>query len=320
MKAIRVHQFGPPEIMKLEEAADPRPDRGEVVVKLFAVGVNPVDTYIRSGLYTTRPDLPYTPGMDGAGLIESVGEKITKVAVGDRVYIWGSITGSYAEKTKCLESQVHPLATHLSFEQGAGVGVPYSTAYHALFHRARAVPGNFILVHGASGGVGTAAVQLARASGMKVIATAGTAEGRKSAIEQGALYAVDHRDPLHLKETLAITGGRGVDVILEMLANVNLGSDLPVLAENGRVVVIGSRGKVDIDPRDLMSRNGSILGMAVLMAPEQEREAIYSALGAGLDNRTLTPIVGKIMPLANASMAHHEVMEASAHGKIVLKP
>ena len=258
--------------------------------------------------------------MDGAGVIESVGEKITKVAVGDRVYIWGAITGSYAEKTKCLESQVHPLPMRLSFEQGAGVGVPYSTAYHALFHRARAVPGDFILIHGASGGVGTAAVQIARASGMQVIATGGTAEGRKLAIEQGAHYAIDHRTPIHLKDTLDITGGQGVDVILEMLANVNLGNDLPVLAKNGRVVVIGSRGKVEIDPRDLMGRNGSILGMAVLMASERERAAIHSALGAGLDNGTLTPIVGKIMPLANAPKAHHEVMESSAHGKIILKP
>jgi NADPH2:quinone reductase len=320
LKAIKVQQFGPPEVMKVEEVADPRPGKGEVVVRLFAAGVNPVDTYIRGGLYAVNPVLPYTPGMDGAGVIESVGEEITGMTVGDRVYIWGTLTGAYAEKVKCLGYQIHPLPERLSFEQGAGVGVPYSTAYHALFHRAKAVPGDFILVHGASGGVGTAAVQIAKAAGMKVIATGGTDEGRKLAIDQGARYAVDHRDPLHLQQVMDITGGRGVDVILEMLASVNLGSDLPVLAENGRVVIIGSRGKVEIDPRDLMGRNGTILGMVVLMVSEPERKAIYAALGAGLENGTLTPVVGKILPLADAPLAHHEVMESSAHGKIVLRP
>ena len=306
--------------MKIDDVADPRPGKGEVIVRLFAAGVNPVDTYIRAGLYTGKSVLPYTPGMDGAGVIESVGEGITGMTVGDRVYIWGTISGSYAEKAKCLVSQVHPLPERLSFEQGAGVGVPYSTAYHALFHRARAIPGDFILVHGASGGVGTAAVQLARASGMKVIATGGTDEGRKLAIDQGAHYAVDHRDPLHLQQVMDITEGSGVDVILEMLANVNLGNDLPLLAENGRVVVIGSRGKVEIDPRDLMGRNGAILGMVILMASEQERKAIYAALAAGLETGTLNPVVGKILPLADAPQAHQEVMESNAHGKIVLQP
>lgn len=305
--------------MKIDEVADPRPGKGEVIVRLFAAGVNPFDTYIRAGLYAGKSVLPYTPGMDGAGVIESVGEGITGMTVGDRVYIGGTISGSYAEKAKCLVTQVHPLPERLSFEQGACVGVPYSSAYHALFHRARAIPGAFILVHGASGGVGTAAVQLARASGMKVIATGGTDEGRKLAFGQGAHYTVDHRDPLHLQKVMDITGGSGVDVILEMLANVNLGNDLPLLAENGRVVVIGSRGKVEIDPRDLMGRNGTILGMAILTASEQERRAIYAALAAGLENGTLNPVVGKIVPLADAPQAHQEVMESNAHGKIVLQ-
>ncbi len=320
MKAIKVQQFGPPEVMKVEEVEDPRPGNGEVIVRLFAAGVNPVDTYIRAGLYAGKPVLPYTPGMDGAGVVESVGEGTTGPTAGDRVYIWGTLTGAYAEKAKCLVSQVHPLPDRLSFEQGASVGVPYSTAYHALFHRAKAIPGDFILVHGASGGVGTAAVQIARAAGMKVIATGGTDAGRKLAIDQGAHHVVDHRDPLHLQQIIDITGGRGVDVILEMLANVNLGNDLPLLAESGRVVVIGSRGKVEIDPRDLMGRNGTILGMVVLMASELERKAMQAALGAGLENGTLTPVVGKIMPLADAPLAHHTVMESSAHGKIVLQP
>jgi NADPH2:quinone reductase len=319
MKAVRVQQFGPPEVMKIEEVDDPRPEQGEVIVRLSAAGINPVDTYIRAGLYAAKPALPYTPGMDGAGIIESVGEGVKGMSAGDRVYIWGSLTGSYAEKVRCMQSQVYRLPERLSFEQGAGIGVPYSTAYHALFHRAMAIPGDFVLVHGASGGVGTAAVQIARAAGMKVIATGGTDEGRKLAFEHGAHHVVDHRDPLHLQQVMDITGGRGVDVILEMLANINLGNDLPVLAENGRVVVIGSRGKVEIDPRDLMGRNGAILGMIVLKASGREREAMHASLGAGFENGTLSPVVGKIMPLADAARAHHEVMESRGYGKIILR-
>jgi NADPH2:quinone reductase len=306
--------------MRLEEVEDPIPGRGEVVVKLFAIGVNPVDTYIRAGLYAVKPALPYTPGMDGAGVIESIGDGVTKVAIGRRVYFGGTITGSYAEKAICTESQVHPLPEQISFEQGAGVGVPYATAYHALFHRAKSIAGEVILVHGASGGVGTAAVQIARASGMTVIATGGTEEGRKLALDQGAHHAVDHRDPLHLQQIMNITGGRGVDVILEMLANANLGNDLTLLAENGRVVVIGSRGKVEIDPRNLIGSCGTILGMTILRASDREKTAIYAALGAGLDNGTLKPIIGKTLTMVDAPRSHREVMESSAHGKIILLP
>lgn len=306
--------------MKLEEIEDPIPGSHEVVVKIFAIGVNPVDSYIRAGLYAVKPALPYTPGMDGAGVIESLGAGVTKVAIGERVYFGGTVTGTYAAKAICTESQVHPLPERISFEQGAGVGVPYATAYHALFHRAKSIPGEFILVHGASGGVGTAAVQIARAAGMIVIATGGTEEGRKLALDQGAHHAVDHRDSIHLQQTMNITGGRGVDVILEMLANANLGNDLTLLAENGRVVVIGSRGKVEIDPRNLMGSNGNILGMIILKASDREKAAIYAALGAGLDNGTLKPIIGKTLTLADAPQSHREIMESSAHGKIILLP
>jgi NADPH:quinone reductase len=318
MKAIRVQEFGLPEVMKLQEVEDPKPGKGELAVRLHAAGVNPVDTYIRSGQYPLTPAMPYTPGMDGAGIVEAVGEGVTGFSVGDRVYIGGTLTGSYAEKALCLESQVHPLPDHISFEQGAAIGVPYSTAYHALFHRARAVAGEVLLVHGASGGVGIAALQLARTAGMKVIATAGTEEGRKLALEQGAHHAVDHRNTEHTAEILNITGKHRVDIILEMLANVNLGNDLPLLAEHGRVVLIGSRGKVEIDPRELMGRNADILGMVILRATEREKSIIFAALTAGLENATLRPVVGKRFPLADAAIAHHEVMESSARGKIVL--
>ena len=155
MKAIRIHEFGPPEVLKLEEVPDPKPGPGQVVVKIHAVGVNPVETYIRSGIYP-KPPTPFTPGADGAGVIEAVGEGVTRVKVGDRVYTAGSLTGTYAEKALCKETQVRHLPQRASFAQGAAMFVPYGTAYRSLFQRAHAAPGEVVFVHGASGGVGIA--------------------------------------------------------------------------------------------------------------------------------------------------------------------
>lgn len=320
MKAIRVHEFGPPEVMKLEEAADPRPGRGQVAVRIKAAGVNPVDTYIRSGAYARRPALPYTPGADAAGVVEEVGEGVTRISAGSRVFVSGTATGAYAGLALCEESQVHPLPDHVTFAQGAGVYIPYATAYRALFQRAQARPGETVLVHGASGGVGTAAVQLACAAGLSVVGTAGTERGRDLVRAQGADHVLDHRLAGHLDAVSAITAGRGVDVVVEMLANVNLDKDLQVLATGGRVVVVGSRGRVEIDPRGIMSHQASVLGMMLLTIAEADKVEIFAAISAGLRSGTLQPVVGSEIPLAEAARAHHQIMETPAYGKIVLVP
>lgn len=320
MKAIRVHEFGEPEVMRVEEVEDPRCGPGQILVKVQAVGVNPVDTYIRGGFYAIKPALPYTPGSDASGAIEVIGEGVNRFNIGDRVYIAGTITGAYAEKALCFESQVHSLPPAITYPQGAALNVPYSAAYRALFQRARAVPGETVLVHGASGGVGIAALQFSKAAGMTVIGTAGTEQGRKLAAEQGARHVLDHRKPDHFEEILKRTENRGVDVILELLANVNLGKDLGILAKAGRVVVIGSRGKVEIDPRDAIGREASILGMSVFNATDPERASIHAAIGAGLKNGTLQPVISQEMPLSDAPRAHHRIIEATALGKIVLVP
>jgi len=320
MKVIRVNEFGAPEVMKLEDTKDPVPGKGEVIVKIHAAGVNPVDTYVRSGLYPLKPALPYTPGMDGAGIVQSVGEGVSRMKAGDRVYIAGTVSGSYAEKTICKESQVHQLPEKISFSQGAAIGVPYGAAYRALFQRAGAVPGEVVLVHGASGGVGIAAVQLARASGMQVIGTAGTDKGRSLVKGQGAHHVFDHHVPDYMEELFKLTGGKGVDVVVEMLANINLGKDLGILARGGRVVIVGSRGTVEINPRDAMSRDAAILGMVLFNASESEMVSIHAALGAGLESGTLRPVTGKELPLAEAPRAHREIMESGAYGKLVLIP
>ncbi|HEU4754335.1 MAG TPA: NADPH:quinone reductase, partial [Armatimonadota bacterium] len=320
MKAIRVHEFGPPSVLQLEELPDPQPAPGQVVVRVRAAGVNPVDTYIRAGSYARKPVLPYTPGTDAAGIVERIGDGVTNVRPGDRVYTAGSISGTYAELALCHAEQVQPLPENISFSQGAGVFVPYATAYRALFQRARAQAGETVLVHGATGGVGTAAVQLAHAHGLTVIGTGGTEEGRELVRQQGADHVLDHHAPGYLEQLMQLTDGRGVDLVLEMLANVNLGKDLTVLAQGGRVVVIGSRGTVEINPRETMAREAAVLGMMLWGATEKELAGLYAALHAGLANGTLRPIVGREFPLAEAPRAHEAVMEPGAAGKIVLVP
>ncbi len=320
MKAIRVGEFGGPENLRLQDLPDLKPGPGEVVVRVRAAGVNPVDTYMRAGTYPRKPPLPYTPGTDGAGTVEAAGEGVKRVAIGQRVYTAGSLTGTYAEQALCEEGSLFPLPANASFSQGAAMHVPYATAYRGLFHRAQARPGETVLVHGATGGVGVAAVQLARAAGLRVIGTAGSDRGKKLALAQGADEVLDHKAPNHFDQALALTGGHGFEVILEMLANVNLAKDLTILAPKGRVVVIGNRGTIEINPRDAMMRDGSILGMSLWNASSEDLFSIHSALVAGLENGTLRPVIGQEIPLADAARAHIAVMEPGAYGKIVLIP
>lgn len=320
MKAIRVHETGAPEVMRLEEVPDPRPEAGEILVRIRAIGVNPVDTYLRAGSQGYRPELPYTPGRDAAGEVEAVGPGVEGRAPGDRVYISGTLTGAYAEKALCRAEQVRPLPENVSFAAGASLGVPYATAYHALFQRAGALPGEVVLIHGASGGVGTAAVQWAAAAGLTVVGTAGSERGRELVIGQGATAALDHHDPGHLEEARKLAGERGIGVIVEFLANVHLAGDLAVLGQGGRIVVVGSRGKVEIDPRDLMGAGGAVLGLLLLKAGRKQLAAIDAAIQSGLRTGTLRPVIGRQLPLAEAARAHHAVMEEPAYGKIVLMP
>ncbi len=319
MKAIRVQEFGGPDVLQVEDVPDPQVGPGQVLVRVEAVGVNPVDAYIRAGGYGKRP-LPYTPGSDAAGAVQAVGEGVTQIDEGDRVYLAGTITGAYAALALCGAAQVRPLPDRLSFAQGAGVHVPYYTAYYGLYLRANALPGETLLIHGASGGVGLAATQMAVAAGLTAIGTAGSEVGRRLVSEQGAQHVLDHTQEGYLDAIKTLTGGKGAALVLEMLANVNLARDLGVLAPGGRVVVIGSRGPVEIDPRQTMARNLSILGMSLANATEAETTRLHAAIGAGLANGTMTPVVARTFGLAEAARAHEAVMAAGAAGKIVLLP
>jgi NADPH2:quinone reductase len=318
MKAIRVHEFGGPEVLRLEDVPDLHAGAGQVMVRVKAAGVNPYDTYMRLGTYAIKPPLPYTPGSDAAGIVDSVGEGVAGYAPGDRVYVGGTLTGAYAEQTLAEPWQVHPLPPNVSFVQGASVNVPYGTAFRALWQVARAKAGETVLIHGATGGVGVAGVQLARAAGLTVIGTGGTKRGCELVTTQGAHRVLDHHAPGYLDELMKLTLGRGVDVILEMLANVNLAKDLGVLAPRGRVVVIGNRGNIEINPREIMRREAAVLGMMLWNASHQDLASIHAGIVAGLENGSLRPVAGREMPLAAAAQAHRAVMEPGAYGKIVL--
>ena len=341
MKAIIVREFGPPEVMKLEEIETPRPTSTQVLVRVHAVGVNPVETYIRSGNYPSVPVLPYTPGKDAAGVVESVGESVTKWKTGDRVYTAQSMTGTYAEFTLCDEIDLGRLPDNVSFEKGAGIWTPYATSYRALFQKAGAVKGETVLIHGASGGVGIAAVQWAKNAGLTVIGTASSDEGRKLVAEQGADVVMDH-----LSEPPAVAGGLTrayseagqrfldklqppataggsdlrVDVIIEMLANVNLQKDFEVLAMFGRICVVGNRGSLDFNPRAIMGKDATVTGMALYNAPQAAFDEIHDAIYKGLSAGCLNPIVSRTFPLEKADEAHHAVINDKAAGKIVLIP
>ncbi|MBN8704238.1 MAG: NADPH:quinone reductase [Bacteroidetes bacterium] len=320
MKAILVSQPGDSSVMKLVELPQLTPKAGEVLIRVKAAGVNPVDTYLRAGIQGYNPACPYTPGIDLAGIIEEVGDGVVTLKVGDRVYAAGNLTGSYAEFALARATQVFELPENLSFAQGATLHVPYGTAYRALNQKGFAKPGETVLVHGGTGGVGIATIQLARWQGLQVIASAGSSGGASLLKSNGAGAVVDHTDPDHFASIMHITEGKGVDIIIEMLANINLGKDLTLLKTFGRVVVVGSRGPVEINPREIMSRDATITGLALRNATDGDFRAIHLALIDGFRMGNLKPVIAHEFPLDDAAKAHDIISNSRAMGKIVLIP
>ncbi len=319
MKIIEVSEFGGPEVMQLVEKPAPQPAGGEVLVLVKAVGINPVETYIRAGTYPLLPELPYTPGGNVAGIIERCGPGVGDWKEGDRVYSAATLSGAYAEKALCSTGQIFRLPDELTFSQGAALGVPAATAWRGLFIRGRALAGERVLIHGASGSVGQAAVQLARDAGMVVVGTAGTEVGCAMIKEYGA-QAVHHNKDGYEDELLNASSGNGFDLILEMLANKNLERDLKLLAHRGRVIVIGSRGPIQIDPRLTMGKESEIRGLAVFNSTEEETKQTHEGLAQAIKSGSLRPAVSCEMSLLEAPRAHQLVMNDGNCGKIVLQP
>jgi NADPH2:quinone reductase len=318
MKAIRVREFGAPDVMKVEDVLELAPGKGQVVVKLFASGVNPVDVYCRAGHFSWV-SLPFTPGFDGAGVIRAVGPEVKKWKEGERVYTAFNLSGAYAEEVLCEADQVYPLPENTSFEEGAGVFIPYGTAYRGLFQRCQVEAGEIVLIHGASGAVGLAATQFAVAAGCLVIGSAGTEQGCQLVLEQGASQVVNHYEDGHFQEVLEMTHGHGVDVIIEMVS-ANVKRDVSILAKNGRIAVIGDRTPIEVDAQALTERDGVILGTNISNLPPASAAGMHARIYQGLKNKTLRPVISQKLALAEAKRAHELLPKPATYGKIVLIP
>lgn len=320
MKAIRVESFGDPEKMQLTDIPRPEPARGEVVIEVAAAGVNPVDTYIRGGVYPQLPEPPYTPGTDAAGTVTALGKGLTGIKEGDRVYCAGCPDGTYAQFIVCPIERIYPLPNAIGFFEGACLGVPGGASWRALFQRGAAKAGETVLIHGASGAVGLSAVQLAHAAGLKVLGTASTQKGLDLVSELGAAEVFNHYDPKYIQTLKAATADKGIDLIIEMLANTNLEKDLDLLAPGGRVVVVGSRGRIEIDPRATMGKETDIRGMSLFSATMAEIAQIHAALIGAMKAGFYKPVVAAKYPLAQAAEAHRQILKTGNCGNIVLIP
>ncbi|GFW73124.1 quinone oxidoreductase [Trichonephila clavipes] len=322
MNAIRIEKFGCERVLELKSVEIPKPTESTVVVKVIAAGVNPVDTYIRSGGFYTVPELPFTLGKDGAGIVHELGADVTNFKVGQRVFICSRSVykyGTYAEYAVVKEEELFPLNDCLSFEEGAAIGIPYFTAYRALVLKARCCANETVFIHGASGSVGLASIQIAKHLGLKVIGTAGTEEGMAMVKNTGADFVLNHKEKKYLEKLAEITDNVGVNIVVEMLANVNLNKDLDVLAPRGRLTIIGSRGMCQVDPRKMMVPEVNVIGVALLSSTKEEWKETSEFIVKGIEDGWVKPIIDKKYPLEKACDAHTDIIHSSgAKGKLIL--
>lgn len=324
MKAVQITEYGGPEVLQLAEIEEPTPKENQVKVKLYATGLNPSDSYTISGTYAfNRPDLPYVPGYDGAGIIEEVGSTVKNVKVGDRVFVSAfskeESTGTYAEKVVVNADNVYLLPDHMTMNEGAALGIPAFTAYSALHQKARIRAGEFVLIHGASGAVGTNAVQIAKAMGAIVIGTASTEKGRENILQLGADYAIPHVTEENKEQLVEITDNKGPDVIIEFLANVNLETDSKVIANHGRIIIVGNRGTIEFTPRNLMGNEATVTGMAFTRPSKEVLNEVVHGITALISTGYLKPQIGKKFTLEQAPEAHEHLMGSSGDGRTIFE-
>lgn len=323
MKAIRISQFGTSENLVVEQTEISAPAENEVRITLYAAGVNPSDVYTSTGTYAIKPNLPYTPGLDGAGIVEQVGEQVTNVKAGDRVFIAslpnGNTTGTLAQQIVCESRFVHPMPENISFEQGAALGIPALTAYRALVGSAKVTSGQTVFIHGASGAVGLQAVQIAKALGANVIGTASRDSGKQLVKEAGADIVLDHIKEETIDKVLNATNGKGPDVIIEFLANENLQTDLQMIAKHGVIVIVGNRGEIEINPRLIMQKECNVRGMVLFNVSAEEHQELIYGVARLLGTEQLKPVIGYSYPLDQAGRAFDAVINGEHNGKIVVK-
>lgn len=303
MKAIVAHEFGGPEVLKLEEVPRPQPRENEILIKVIAAGVNPVDAMIRAGKFGAKA--PIIPGYDIAGVVEKAGAKVTKLKTGDAVYAYIDIPrgGGYAEYTTATEKEAALKPKSISFTEAAAVPVVALTAWQALFDSAKLSAGQTVLIHGGSGGVGTFAIQMAKARGAKVIATASTAN--QDLLKQlGADVAIDYTKQKF--EDVA----KDVDVVVDSVGRDTLQRSYGVVKKGGFVATLVSR----LDQSEL-DKHG-IRGASISVDPNS---AELAEIGKLIDEKKIKVIVSQTLPLAEAANAQRQVETGHTRGKIVLK-
>jgi len=321
MKAMRAHQFGGPEQLRFEDAPDVLPQVGQIQIRVRAAGINPADLVRLAGRLQPLT-LPYIPGTDVCGEVEAVGSGVSHVKPGDRVF-GRALGGGYAEKTCLAASEAIPLPSKLSFEEGAAIPIPFYTAYHALHGKAALKTGENVLVSAGVGGVGVAAIQIAKIAGARVITTVGSQEKAQRTRSIGADAAVNYREQDFVAEVQKFTGGKGVDVIIENVAADNFAKDFAALAVRGRIVLIGTGTGKSADATfgvfGALMKDATIYGMSLINAGSAIRE-IATALCGFFSTGKLTAVVSKSYPLREALQALADLVAGKVFGKLVLKP
>jgi NADPH:quinone reductase len=321
MKAMRAHQFGGPEQLRLEDVADPQAQAGQVVIRVKAAGINPADVVLLSGALRMVP-LPYIPGADVCGEVESCGAGVTHVKKGDRVF-GRALTGAYAEKTCLAAGETIPLPANLSFEEGAAIPIPFYTAYYALHHKAALKAGETVLVSAGGGGVGVAAIQLAKLAGARVLTTVGSPEKAERTRALGADVAINYREQDFVVEVNKLTDGKGVTVIIENVATDNLAKDLMAVALGARIVLIGTgTGKAadaSFGVLGALLKDVTMYGMSLINAGSAIPE-MAATLARLFTERKIKAVVSKTYPLADAPLAMADLLAGKVFGKLVLAP
>ena len=318
-RAIVMKETGGPEVLVLRDVIMPIPSDTQVRIEVHAVGVNPVETYWRSGTAGRNPKLPYTPGRDASGIVDAIGKSVVGFKKGDRVFTTGAATGTYSHHCLVDVNDIHLLPNDVTFDAGASLGTPALAAYRAVFTRGEAKSGDKILIHGASGGVGLIAIQLAKSHGMTVVGTADNQRGVNLIKSVGCDEGFIHNKKGYFED---VKKSGPYDLIVEVIANINLANDLSAVAKNGKVVIVGSRGEVKINPRDIMVKEVDVRGLFLTAQTLTQKRQAVAKLTAGLSQGTIKPVVSEVLALDQAARAHVRVIEREEGiiGKIILRP
>ena len=323
MKAIVFTQTGGPEVLALGDVPKPDVRPGMALIKIQAIGVNFADTRFRQGTYVVKPKLPDTPGMEAAGVVEAVGDGVTEVRPGARVAAF--TVKSYAEYCQAPASMVIPLPDVVRFVDGAAFPIQVLTAYHMLHTADSTGPGRTVLVHSAAGGVGLAAVQLARAAGARVLGTVSSDAKAPLVREHGAEAVINYATEKFADEVLRLTEGRGVDLILDAVGKPTFEEGLRCLAPFGHLILYGRAGG-PTDPLNvatLSPKSQKVSGFMVPTVtrnfPDRTRESAERCFALMREGR-LRLHIGKTFPLAQAADAHRYLESRQSTGKLILIP